>query len=60
MCVSSIRRALATIASILDIFISRIPCASLAASYSAFSDKSPLSLASPICSEIDGRSTVLK
>jgi hypothetical protein len=32
-----------------------MPCASFAASYSAFSDKSPLSLASAICSDIAGR-----
>jgi hypothetical protein len=48
------------ISSSLAIFISNKPCASFAASYSAFSDKSPLSLASEICWDIFGLSTNFK
>ena len=55
---SSMTRAFANRFSILLIFASSMPWASLAASYSAFSLKSPLSLASAICWEILGRSTV--
>ena len=44
--------------SSFDIFASNNPCASLAASYSAFSERSPLSRASAICLIILGRSTV--
>ena len=46
---SSITLALEIITLNLAILVSNNPCASLAASYSAFSDKSPLSIASPIC-----------
>ncbi|EJX07387.1 secreted protein [gut metagenome] len=42
----------------LLIFISSIPCASLAASYSLFSERSPLSRASAMAAEAAGRSTV--
>ena len=40
------------------IFVSKWACASLAASYSAFSLKSPLSRASAMAAEAFGRSTV--
>ena len=42
----------------LLIFISSMPCASLAASYSLFSERSPLSRASAIAAEAAGRSIV--
>ena len=54
---SSMIRALLTSALSWAIFPSRRPWASLAASYSAFSDKSPLSRASAIWREISGRCT---
>jgi len=41
--------------SSLEILASSKPWASLAASYSAFSDKSPLSRASAICALMAGR-----
>src|SRR5690606_26179641 len=56
---SSIRRALAKTPSSLAIFASCKPCASFAASYSAFSDKSPLSLASAMALAIFDRPSVL-
>ena len=55
---SSMTRALAKRFSILLILASNKPWASFAASYSAFSLKSPLSRASAICWLILGRSTV--
>ena len=55
---SSMMRALARTASALEILASSMPWASLAASYSAFSLRSPLSRASAICWEMAGRSTV--
>jgi len=57
---SSIKRALAKVFPSCAILVSCKPCASFAASYSAFSDKSPLSLASAIAAEIFLRPSVFK
>ena len=49
--------AFESVSSNFEILSSNNPCASFAASYSAFSLKSPLSLASAIAFEAFGRST---
>ncbi len=53
-----VMRALATRSLSLAIFISSMPWASLAASYSEFSERSPLSRASAMAADTRGRSTL--
>src|SRR5476651_1339119 len=57
---SSSKRALAKVSCMWAILASCRPCASLAASYSAFSDRSPLSLASAMAFDILARPVVFK